>query len=77
MSLTISNVEKISDTVKSGGPVPATYPDFWNWIGCYSEGVNGPGEWGDVDGITFIIDGCETVATKPSTWGSVKAMYRK
>jgi hypothetical protein len=76
MNLAVSNIEKVSDTVKSGGPVPATYPDFWNWIGCVSEGVNGPGEWGDVDGITFTILGCETVATQPSSWGKVKAMYR-
>lgn len=77
MSLVIQNVEKLSDTVKSGGPLPPNYPTFWNWIGCFDEGTAGPGEWGSVDSITFTIQGCETVATEQKTWGNVKAMYRK
>jgi hypothetical protein len=36
-----------------------------------------PGEWGDVDSITYTIFGCTPLATQPSTWGGVKAMYRK
>jgi len=76
MSLAISNIEKISDTVKSGGPVPAGYPSFWNWIGCFDEGPDGPGEWGDVDSITLTITGCETIATEQRSWGAVKALYR-
>jgi len=75
MSLSITNVEKLSDTTH--GPLPANYPSFWNWLGCYDEGPGGPGEWGDVDSITFTIDGCQTVKTEARTWGSVKAMYRK
>lgn len=75
MSLSITNVEKLSDTTH--GPLPANYPNFWNWLGCYDEGTAGPGEWGDVDSITFTIDGCQTVKTESKTWGSVKAMYRK
>jgi len=75
MSLSITNVEKLSDTTH--GPLPANYPSFWNWLGCYDEGTAGPGEWGDVDSITFTVDGCQTVSTEAKTWGSVKAMYRK
>ena len=75
MSLSISNTEKLGDTKKTG-PLPAGFPSFWNWIGCYDQGPAGPGEWGDVDGITFTITGCQTVATQQSTWGNVKAMYR-
>jgi hypothetical protein len=76
MNLVVSNVEKLSDTVKSGGPVPADFPDFWDWSPCASIGTVGPGEWGDVDSITFTITGCETVAAQPKSWGAVKAMYR-
>jgi hypothetical protein len=75
MSLSISNAEKLGDT--TGGPLPANYPDFWNWVGCVDIGTAGPGEWGDVDSITFTIIGCETVATQPVTWGAVKGLYRE
>jgi hypothetical protein len=75
MSLSISNVEKLGDT--TGGPLPANYPDFWDWIGCVDIGTVGPGEWGDVDSITFTITGCVPVATQPVTWGAVKALYRE
>jgi hypothetical protein len=73
MSLTISNTEKLGDT--TGGPLPANYPDFWDWFVCADVGTAGPGEWGDVSGITFSILGC-TVGTHNSSWGEVKAMYR-
>jgi hypothetical protein len=76
MALQIQNTEKLGDTVKTG-PLPAGYPSFWNWIGCYDQGPAGPGEWGDVDSITFTVEGCQTVKTESATWGSVKAMYRK
>jgi hypothetical protein len=75
MSLVIQNTEKLGDTVKTG-PLPADYPSFWNWIGCYDQGSNGPGEWGDVDSITFTVTDCQSVATEPTTWGAVKAKYR-
>jgi hypothetical protein len=76
MSLSTTNAHKLGDTVKTG-PLPADYPSFWNWIGCFDQGPVGPGEWGDIEGITFTIDGCQTVKTEQSTWGGVKAMYRK
>jgi len=76
MSLVIQNTEKFGDTVKSG-PLPPNYPSFWNWSGCFDQGPAGPGEWGDVDSITFTITDCQSVATQPATWGAVKAMYRK
>jgi len=75
MSLSITNAVKLGDT--GDGPLPADYPSFWNWIGCFDQGPTGPGEWGDVEGITFTVDGCQTVKTEQSTWGNVKAMYRK
>jgi hypothetical protein len=71
MDLNVTNVEKLGDT--NGGPLPATFPLFWNWIGCAP--TASPGEWGDVDGITFVILGC-TVGVEESSWGAVKAMYR-
>jgi len=74
--LSITNVEKLGDTAKTG-PLPANFPSFWNWIGCFDQGPAGPGEWGDVDSITFTIDGCHPVKTEQSSWGSIKAMYRK
>ncbi len=74
MALEIHNAEKRGDT--NGGPLPANFPSFWNWIGCYNQ-VVGPGEWGDVDSITLTVDGCQTVATEQKTWGGVKSMYRK
>jgi hypothetical protein len=48
------------------------FPDFWNWAPCASIGTAGPGEWGDVDSITFTVTDCQSVATKPATWGQVK-----
>lgn len=33
------------------------------------------GHWDDIRDLTLSITGC-TVATQPSTWGAVKAMYR-
>jgi hypothetical protein len=75
MSIAISNAEKLGDT--DDGPLPANYPDFWDWVGCANIGTAGPGEWGDVDSITYVIFGCETVATQEKTWGAVKAIYRE
>jgi hypothetical protein len=75
MSLSISNVEKLGDT--TGGPLPANYPDFWSWFACNNVGTAGPGEWGDVDSITFSIIGCGGVSTSTATWGAVKAIYRE
>lgn len=72
MSLSVTNAEKRGDT--NGGPLPATYPSFWDWFVCAPTG--GPGEWGDVDAITFVITGCPTVGVTEKSWGQVKAMYR-
>lgn len=74
MSLSISNVSKLGDT--TGGPLPANYPDFWSWFVCNDVGTGGPGEWGDVNSITFTIIGCQSVSTEAKTWGAVKAIYR-
>jgi hypothetical protein len=75
MALQIQNTEKLGDTTQ--GPLPANFPNFWNWIGCADVGTVGPGEWGDVDSITFTVENCQPVRTESATWGSVKAMYRK
>ena len=75
MALEIHNTEKLSDTAH--GPLPANFPSFWNWLGCFDQGPAGPGEWGDVDSITLTVDGCQTVKTEQKTWGAVKDMYRK
>ena len=74
MDLSISNAEKRGDT--TGGPLPAGYPDFWSWFGCTNVGTAGPGEWGDVDSITFSIVNCGGLSTNPVSWGAVKALYR-
>ena len=74
MSLQIENTEKLGDT--NGGPLPAGFPNFWDWNGCVDIGTAGPGEWGDVDSITFTIQGCETVRTEQKSWGAVKSLYR-
>jgi hypothetical protein len=72
MSLSVTNAEKIGDTTE--GPLPANYPVLWDWFACAP--TVGPGEWGDVDSITFVITGCETVSVQEKSWGAVKAMYR-
>jgi hypothetical protein len=74
MSLQIENTEKIGDT--DSGPLPAGYPNFWYWAPCADIGTAGPGEWGDVDSITFTIQGC-TIATEQKSWGAVKSLYKK
>lgn len=75
MALQIHNNEKLGDT--NGGPLPAGFPSFWNWIGCYDQGPAGPGEWGDVDSITLTVFGCTALPTQQKTWGQIKSMYRK
>ncbi len=74
MSLVLSNAEKFGDTTM--GPKPPDFPEFWTWVGCTNVGHGGPGEWGDVSGITFTITGCDVVPTRETTWGGLKAMYR-
>jgi hypothetical protein len=74
MALNVENIEKLGDT--TGGPLPVGFPNFWDWFTCSDVGTAGPGEWGDVDSITFSITGCETVSTEEKTWGGVKALYR-
>jgi hypothetical protein len=72
MSLDVTNIEKRGDT--NGGPLPATYPTFWDWFVCAP--TAGSGEWGDVDAITFVIRDCQTVGVSNTSWGQIKAMYR-
>jgi hypothetical protein len=72
--LALSNLEKHGD----GGTLPAGppyYPDFMDGNTCASLGTTGPGEWGEVDDITYSILGC-TVRTEETSWGAVKALYR-
>jgi hypothetical protein len=74
MSLSVSNTAKLGDT--NGGPLPAGFPDFWFWNPCVDIGTAGPGEWGNVNSITYSIFGCETIAVEPTTWGAVKSLYK-
>ena len=53
---------------------PANYPDF-RITNCVVQPASA-GHWEDIKDLTLTIHGC-TVATKQSSWGSVKAMYRK
>jgi hypothetical protein len=53
---------------------PADYPDFS--VGGCANTANGSGHWDDMNDLTLSITGC-AVATQQSTWGNVKAMYRK
>jgi hypothetical protein len=74
MNLSLTNNEKLGDT--GDGPLPAGYPNFWYWNPCADIGTVGPGEWGDVDSITFTIFGCAGLATEAKSWGAVKALYK-
>ncbi|HKW13037.1 MAG TPA: hypothetical protein VJS69_00985 [Candidatus Krumholzibacteria bacterium] len=74
MSLSVTNAEKFGDS--NSGALPANFPDLLNWIGCVTLPATAPGEWGDVDGITFTVFGCTPLATQPTTWGAVKSKYR-
>jgi hypothetical protein len=73
MSLSVSNIEKISDTGHTA--LPADYPVFMDWHGCIVL-PSFSGEWGDVDSITFTVFGCTPLAAQPTTWGAVKAKYK-
>jgi hypothetical protein len=66
--LALSNLEKHGN----GDVLPLGYPEFKD-NSCNA--AAGPGEWGEVDDITYSILGC-TVRTEESSWGSVKALYR-
>jgi len=52
---------------------PAGYPDYPNTT-CTLLPV-GIGHWDDIRDLTLTVQGC-AVATQPSTWGSVKSLYR-
>lgn len=56
----------------SGGQQPG-YPDYRD-AAC-AHGPNN-GDWGDVRDLTISVDGCP-VSTEQSSWGAVKAIYRK
>jgi hypothetical protein len=58
----------VLQSVKSAG-----YPDYPNAV-C-TLGPNGVGHWDDIRDLTLSITGC-AVPTQPSTWGSIKSMYR-
>jgi hypothetical protein len=75
MSISVSNTEKTGDS-NTSPPLPANYPDFLNWVGCATMPTDVPGEWGDVDSITYTIFGCTPLATQQSSWGAVKSLYR-
>jgi len=74
MSLSVTNIEKLGDT--NTGALPAGYPNFWYWQPCADIGTTGPGEWGDVDSITFTIFGCTPLKTEQKSWGEIKTLYR-
>ena len=66
--LSLSNFEKLGE----GMVLPANYPEY---IDQTCAPVAGPGEWGEVDDITYAILGC-TVSTEKKSWGAVKQLYR-
>jgi hypothetical protein len=71
--LALSNLEKHGDGTELPAPTPSfTYPEF---IDNTCSPTEGPGEWGEVDDITYSILTC-TVGTEEQSWGSVKALYR-
>lgn len=69
-----------------GAPVPFNYPLLQSVksagypgypdASCSPNPFFGTGHWDDIRDLTVSITGC-AVATEPSTWGSVKSMYRK
>lgn len=74
--LALSNLEKHSDGATLPPPDATwAYPEFKNSPGCTPQGSTGPGEWGEVDDITYSILGC-TVRTEETSWGAVKARYQ-
>lgn len=68
--LALSNLQKHGD----GPTLPPGYPPFMDGGSCTLLGDTGPGEWGEVDDITYSVLGC-TVKTEESSWGAVKARY--
>jgi hypothetical protein len=62
----------------SKGPGYPGYPELFPGFPCVltEPAFNYGGQWGDVRDLTLSITGC-TLATQPTTWGAVKAMYRK
>lgn len=68
--LALSNQQKHGD-----GPTLPITPQYPAFIDNTCAGASGPGEWGEVDDITYSILNC-TVSTKESTWGAIKARYR-
>jgi len=75
--LALSNLQKHGDgpTLPAANPPLYEYPVFMDGGSCASLGTTGPGEWGEVDDITYSILGC-TVKTEQSSWGHVKSLYR-
>jgi hypothetical protein len=52
---------------------PADYPDYRD--GACAAGPT-TGHWGDFRDLTISVQGC-AVSTEESTWGGVKAIYRR
>ncbi len=73
LAFQISNGTRIG-TTDLGGVKPADYPAFL-YAGTCAEGAP-YGAWWQMTSITLSISsGCAT-PSKPSTWGSLKALYR-
>jgi hypothetical protein len=72
INLAISNLEKLGDSALG---VPLGFPVPLDGTTC-APAAPGAAEWGDVDSITLVIDGCETVGVEATSWGAVKALYR-
>ncbi len=51
---------------------PAGYPTYLD-AACGNTGTTG--HWGDIRDLTISVQGC-AVATKATTWGNVKSLYR-
>jgi hypothetical protein len=68
----INNVAFFGNT-DDNGPKPAEFPEFMD-DGC-NTGTLSRGGWGSITEMAFQITGQCQVATEPSTWGKVKALY--
>ena len=55
-------------------PFPVGYPPFLDYYNCPT-GTVLQGAWGIAHDITLTIFGSCTIATVPTTWGNIKALY--
>jgi len=70
LSIHSKNTEKIGEA--GSGGVAADYPSFLDIL-CTS--VAGAGEWGVVNQMSFLVDGCQTVPVQETSWGQLKQLY--